>query len=221
MSKRAIQDVRKFTMRGLLFLLCVGCDHGPTHTNREESPTGLSDGSSPSVASGLPSASDNDDTMPIGQQATPGATPGNAPGPTVDDSGSSGNVCPGNGCPGNGSTGDGPGATNGGGPGPTGSQPGTVGDDTGGSAVIPNGSDDISAIIPPGPERCIVPADQVAQENSRVITDVVDLELNCKLYLYRQGRIADALACFFHFISGDLTTRTSCDCACIAEVSGG
>ncbi len=233
MSKRAAQDVRKFAMFGLLFALCVGCDRNPGHHSDEGSPAGLSDGSSPSDESGLPSVSDTDDTAPIDQQATPGAGPGSGPGSTGDDSGTPGNVvCPENGCSDSGATGGGttggetgtsgsqPGTVGddtGSETGTSGSQPGTVGDDTGGSVVIPNGPEDISSLIPPGPERCIVPADQVEQENGRVITDVVDLELNCKLYLYRQGRTADALACFFHFLNGDPTTRTSCDCTCIAE----
>ena len=89
----------------------------------------------------------------------------------------------------------------------------------GGTTVNPSGTENISSI--PGPDRCIVPADRVEQENNRVITDVVDLELNCKLYLYRQGRTAEALACFFYFMTGNPTTRKACDCACIAEGTGG
>ena len=212
MSKRVAQRVLKCSVLGLLLLLHVGCDRSPAHTTGDGSPAALSDGFSPSDANGLPSVSDTDDTAPIGQQAAPGHDPGS----TGDDSGPTG-TCPGT----EGSTGCGPGAPSptGCGPATPGSQPGTVGDDTSGTAVIPGVSDNITSN--PGPDRCILPADLVEAENSRVITDVVDLELNCKLYLYRQGRTAEALACFFYFISGNPTTRKACDCACIPEASGG
>ncbi|MBF0443662.1 MAG: hypothetical protein HQK54_17275 [Oligoflexales bacterium] len=52
---------------------------------------------------------------------------------------------------------------------------------------------------------------EVEKENKRVIGSFSDLECNCKIQLYAQGKLAEALACYLSWLKGP-TTRSDCNC---------